>query len=56
MSLISQFRALQIFSNTSVVTFLFLPNLAIDAELIPLFSQKSFFFQPRSINSFHSLL
>lgn len=55
-SLISQSRAVQMRSKTSIATGLFLPSLATDAELKEAFSFKSFFFIPLSIKSFQSLL
>ena len=52
----SHCSAVQIFTSTSVVTFSFLPNFAIDAWLIPAAAHKSFFFISLSINNFHNFL
>lgn len=53
---ISQSRALHILTSTSVVTFSPLPNLAMDAVLIPAAILKSFFNISLSIKIFHNFL
>ena len=51
-----QSMASQILRRTSVVMFAPLPNLAMDAALIPAASLRSFLFISLSINIFHNLL
>lgn len=56
MSSILQFNAVHIFKRISVVTWPFFPIFVMEAELIPAFAHKSFFFMSLSIRSFQSLL
>ena len=56
MSQISHCKATQIRKIMSVLTFSFFPSLAIEAELIPAISHKSFFISSLSINNFHNFL